>query len=86
MIQGRVELQTWRGNKNLCPLQTLEHGTIKSKNKYIEKNEYNKTHFYEGEQFRYPDNMYLLKANNSKTTKKCKIFSKLTIKTPERCH
>ena len=29
---------------------------------------------------------YLLKVNNKNTTTRCDIFSKLTIKTPERCH
>ena len=31
-------------------------------------------------------NMYLLKVKNRGTRKKCIICSKLTIKTPERCH
>ena len=30
--------------------------------------------------------IYLLKVSNRNTRKRCKIFSKLTIKTPERCH
>ena len=33
---------------------------------------------------RYPANIYLLKVNNSSTRKRCKIYSKLTIKTPAR--
>ena len=32
-----------------------------------------------------PANIYLFKVNNKKTRKRCEIFSKLTIKTPERC-
>ena len=31
-----------------------------------------------------PVNIYLYKVNNRNTTKRCEIFSKLTIKTPER--
>ena len=31
-----------------------------------------------------PANIYLFKVNNSSTRKRCEIFSKLTIKTPER--
>ena len=30
-------------------------------------------------------NIYLFKFNNKNTRKMCEIFSKLTIKTPERC-
>ena len=33
----------------------------------------------------YPVGNYLLKVNNRSTTKRCEIYSKLTIKTPERC-
>ena len=32
----------------------------------------------------FPANIYLLKVNNGNTRKKCKICSKLTIKTPEQ--
>ena len=31
-----------------------------------------------------PANIFLFKVNNRNTRKRCKIFSKLTIKTPER--
>ena len=31
----------------------------------------------------YPVGNYLLKVNNRSTTKRCEIYSKLTIKTPE---
>ena len=31
-----------------------------------------------------PANIYLYKVNNRNITKRCEIFSKLTIKTPER--
>ena len=34
----------------------------------------------------YPANIYLFKANNRNTRKRCEICSKLTTKTPERCH
>ena len=34
--------------------------------------------------FFHPANIYLFKVNNRKTRKKCKICSKLTIKTPKR--
>ena len=30
----------------------------------------------------YPANIYMFKASNRNTTKKCEIYSKLTIKTP----
>ena len=33
-----------------------------------------------------PANIYLFKVNNRKNTRKCKICSKLTIKTSERCY
>ena len=33
-----------------------------------------------------PAKNYLLKANNTNTAKRCKICSKLTIKTPKRRH
>ena len=33
-----------------------------------------------------PAGIYLVKVNNRNTTTKCEIYSKLTIKTPERCH
>ena len=33
-----------------------------------------------------PVNIYLLKANNGNTRKRCEICSKITIKTPEQCH
>ena len=33
-----------------------------------------------------PANIYLFKVNNTNTRKRCKICSKLTIKTPERRH
>ena len=33
-----------------------------------------------------PIGIYLLKVNNSNTRTSCEICSKLTIKTPERCH
>ena len=34
----------------------------------------------------YPVNIYLLKVSNRNTRKRCEIWSKLTIKTPERRH
>ena len=34
----------------------------------------------------FPANIYLFKVNNRNTRKRCKICSKLAIKTPERCH
>ena len=34
----------------------------------------------------YPANIYLFKVNNRSDRKRCKICSKLTIKTPERRH
>ena len=34
----------------------------------------------------YPGGIYLLKVNNRNTRTKCEIFSKLTIKIPERCN
>ena len=34
----------------------------------------------------FPGNIYLYKANNRSTRKKCEMCSKLTIKTPERLH
>ena len=39
-------------------------------------------HFFEP--FLFPTYIYLFKVNNRNTRKKCEIFSKLTIKTPER--
>ena len=33
-----------------------------------------------------PRNIYLFKVNNKNTRKRCKIYSKLTIKTSEQCH
>ena len=33
-----------------------------------------------------PVNIYLLKVNNKSTTRRCEIFSNLTIKTPEWHH
>ena len=33
-----------------------------------------------------PANIYLFKVNNRNTRTRCEICSKLTIKTPERCH
>ena len=33
-----------------------------------------------------PGNIYLFKVNTRNTRKNCEIFSKLTIKTPERCN
>ena len=33
---------------------------------------------------KYPANIYLLKVSNRNTRKRCEIFSKLTITTPER--
>ena len=33
-----------------------------------------------------PTNIYMFKVNNRNTSKRCKICSKLTIKTPERRH
>ena len=33
---------------------------------------------------KYPANVYLFKVNNRNIRKRCKISSKLTIKTPER--
>ena len=33
-----------------------------------------------------PANIYLLKVSNRETGKRCEICSKLTMKTPERCH
>ena len=35
---------------------------------------------------RSPANIYLFKFNNRNTRKRCEMCSKLTIKTPERCH
>ena len=34
----------------------------------------------------FPANIYLFKDNNRKTRKRYEICSKLTVKTPERCH
>ena len=34
----------------------------------------------------YPAGIYLLKVNNRNTKRRCEIYSKLTIKTPERRH
>ena len=34
----------------------------------------------------FPTNIYLFKVNNRNTRRRCEICSKLTIKTPERCH
>ena len=34
----------------------------------------------------YPAGNYMFKVNNRNTKTKCEICSKLTIKTPERCH
>ena len=34
----------------------------------------------------FPANIFLFKVNNRNTRKKCEIFSKLTIKTPERLY
>ena len=34
----------------------------------------------------YSANIYLFKVNNRITRKRCEIYLKLTIKTPERCH
>ena len=34
----------------------------------------------------FPANIYLFKVNNSNIRKRCEIYSKLTIKTPERRH
>ena len=34
----------------------------------------------------YPAGIYLLKVNNRNTRRRCEIYSKLTIKTPERPH
>ena len=34
----------------------------------------------------YPGNIYLFKVNRRNTRKTCEIYSKLTIKTPERRH
>ena len=34
----------------------------------------------------HPDNIYLFKVNNINIRKRCDIYSKLTIKTPERRH
>ena len=34
----------------------------------------------------YPAGNYMFKVNNRNTKAKCEICSKLTIKTPERCH
>ena len=34
----------------------------------------------------HPAGIYLLKVNNRNTRTRCEICSKLTIKTPERCH
>ena len=31
-------------------------------------------------------NIYLFKVNNGNTRKRCELYSKLTIKTPEGCH
>ena len=39
---------------------------------------------YENKKISYPANIYLFKVNNKNTRKRCKIRSKLTIKTPER--
>ena len=33
-----------------------------------------------------PANIYLFKVNNRNIKKRCEIYSKLTIKTPEQCH
>ena len=33
-----------------------------------------------------PANIFLLKVNDRNTRKRCVIYSKLTMKTPERCH
>ena len=37
-----------------------------------------------GKKSPYPANIYLFKVNNINTRKRCEIYSKLTIKTPER--
>ena len=34
----------------------------------------------------FPSRLYLLKVNNRNTRKRCEMYFKLTIKTPERCH
>ena len=43
----------------------------------------NKTNIFK-EKFSFPSGTYLLKFNNRNTTPRCKICSKLTIKTPEQ--
>ena len=40
----------------------------------------------ERSEYKYPANIYLLRVNNRNIRKRCEIFSKLTINTPERRH
>ena len=40
---------------------------------------------YVAEKHRWPADNYMFKVNNRNTRKRCQIYSKFTIKTPERC-
>ena len=48
--------------------------------------QHKKAYVIQGQNQAFPIGIYLLKVSNKSTTTKCKICSKVTIKTPERCN